>query len=147
MNFIKKNKMGICIGIAAILFLVLVAFFIKSLLPIGKTPWGNRLDGIEEHQIANQDIDKIKESIKATGIVRDVSYKNTGRILRFIIYVNDDVERKSAIALVSNITSVISSEDQSYYDIEVMFDKDSEDDAYPIIGYKHKTSNSFSFSK
>lgn len=147
MKFIKKHKMGICISIALILFLILVAFFIKALLPNANSMWGNRLDGIEEHPIADADIDKIKESILETEMVSEVVYNKIGRTLNFIIYVNDDVERKTASPLVDKVTSVISSEDQAYYDIEVMFDKKIEDESYPFMAYKHKTSSSFSFSK
>lgn len=147
MKFIKKNKKWILAIIGIILFLVLVFFFIKALLPTGTSVYGNRLDGIEEHIVADDDINKIKESLKATGHVSEVSYNNTGRILNFIIYVNDNVERKTASTLTNNIISVISADNQSYYDIQVYFDKKIEDENFPFMAYKHKTSSSFSFSK
>lgn len=147
MSFIKKNKkVIICITIGLILFLILVVFFIKALLPSGTNPWGNRLDGIEEHQIANEDIDKIKENIIATGIATEVKYINTGTLLNFIINVNDNVDRNKATSLTSYITSNISTDNQSFYDIQVYFTKTGEDAAFPFIGYKHKSSNVFSFS-
>lgn len=147
MKFIKKYKNVMLAVIGIILFAVLVVFFIKALLPTGKSPWGNRLAGIEEHVVVNEDIDKIKESLLATKYVAKVNYNNTGRILSFMIYVNDNIDRKTATSLVNNITSVISQENQSYYDIQVMFDKEAEDADFPIMAYKHKTSSSFSYSK
>lgn len=147
MKFLKKNKLWICIGIVLILFLILLVFFVKALLPIGKSSWGNRLEGIEEHVIANEDIEKIKDALKGTGKVSEVSYNSTGRTLKFIVYVNDDVSKSEAQSLVSNVSNNISADNLSYYDIQVMFDKKVENSDFPYFAAKHKTSKSFSFSK
>lgn len=147
MNYIKKHKKKVCIISVVVIILILVLLCLHTLMPdMTKSTWGNRLENIEKYPIANSDISKIKDSITGTGKATDVTYRLSGRTMNFIINVNSGVSRKDAEGLTSHITDNLSDDIKSYYDIEVYFTTSGDDTSYPFMGYKHKTSSTFSFS-
>lgn len=147
MNYIKKNKKKVfIIAIIAILVILLILGILFLMPNATKSTWGNRLDGIKEHKIDDTSIETIKSSITGTGKASKVEYRLSGRTMNFIITVASDVNRDEAIKLTSYITDNIEPDDQSYYDIQVMFETDGNSSEYPFMGYKHKSATEFSYS-
>lgn len=144
-NFFKKRK-ALKIGIIVFLVILLVAFIYFFVFPLFNTnKYGDRLDGIEEHEIASTVIDSISEDMKANEFVSDVNYHDEGRILNFIVTVNAGTAVADAQKLADVIMDKIEEDDQSYYDIQIMIKTSEEDENYPIIGYKSKQADSFDF--
>ena len=146
MDFIKRHKFKlILLVVFLIVFVVALITLINLLYPDSrKDVYGNRLDGIEDVKISNQAITEIKDKINSSDFVSDVEYLLKGRLINFTIMVNADTNKESSKQLVTNITEVLDSEIQKFYDIQVIIIEDKEEStSYPVFAYKHKTSEKF----
>ncbi len=145
MKFIKKHKvLFICLGVLIILFVI--AFIgIKNIIypDDSKSKYGDRLDGIENVKISDDAISKIKEEIGKNEGFSDVKYELTGKTVKIFVTVDDTVDitksKSSSEAILSNLTD----EQKAYYDIQYYVTCSGENELYPIIGSKHKTSEAF----
>lgn len=149
MKFIKKHKIALIVTVVIIILLVLMFFGIKNAFfsNVSKSKYGNRLDGIENYQVEQTKIDEIKTILNETGIVNSVTYDLEGRIMNFIIKVEDEVDLISSRGLADKIAENLSDEIKSYYDIQVFLTcVNEESELYPTIGYKHKTSVGFKWN-
>ena len=146
MHFVKQHKYWF-IAVGIILLLMIISFIaIKdSLFPnSSKSVYGNRLDGINDVRIDNDRFDKLKQTLNANEKVESTSIYLKGKIIDVIIDVKKDVDHVSSKALAETIMTEFSDAEKAYYDFQVYIAcKDDENDLYPIIGYKHRTSNNF----
>ena len=145
-NFFKTHKKQCMIGGIAFLvifFLILIWLFIVPVFSNNK--YGDRLDGIEDHEISSDTVKDIENSLKENDKVTDVTYNIEGRILDFIITVSNDMSTEDAKKLGDTILDKISDEDKKYYDIQILIDTEEENDNYPIAGYKHKSEDNFTY--
>ena len=145
-NFFKTHKKQCMIGGIAFLvifFLILIWLFIVPVFSNNK--YGDRLDGIEDHEISSDTVKDIEDSLKENDKVTDVTYNNEGRILDFIITVSNDMSTEDAKKLGDTVLDKISDDDKKYYDIQILIDTEEENDNYPIAGYKHKSEDNFTY--
>ncbi|MBR1377000.1 MAG: hypothetical protein IJ565_04220 [Bacilli bacterium] len=147
MNYIKKHKKGLLIIGAIVLIVVLFLAFIHTLMPdTRKSVWGNRINDIENHPVSDESLEKIKSDIIGTGKASSVTYRLSGRTINFVITLNAGVSRADGEGLVSHITSNLNDDIKSYYDIQVYYKYADSEDSNSFMGYKQKTSSSFSFT-
>ena len=145
-NFVKTHKKQCLIGGAiflAVFFIIVIWLFIIPLFSNNK--YGDRLEGIKDHEISSSTVDKIEEGLKENQMVNEATYHNEGRILNFIITVSNEMSPEDAKALGNVILDNISDDDKSYYDIQILIDTEEENENYPIAGYKHKTKDAFEY--
>ncbi len=145
-NFFKTHKKQCMIGGIAFLvifFLILIWLFIVPVFSNNK--YGDRLDGIKDHEISSDTVKDIEDSLKENDKVTDVTYNNEGRILDFILTVSNDMSTEDAKKLGDTILDKISDDDKKYYDIQILIDTEEENDNYPIAGYKHKSEDNFTY--
>ena len=144
MEFIKKNKILVSLLVIAIVFFAAIMIIIFSNLSIGNNEYGNRLDNIEKYPISDETINEIKTDISSHEKVTSVSYNLEGKLANFILTVDDSLEEETAKNYANKILENLSDDVKSYYDIQVLVDSDNkESEVYPIIGYKHKTTDMF----
>lgn len=144
MEFIKKNKILVSLLVIAIAFFAAIMIIIFSNLSIGNNEYGNRLDNIEKYPISDETINEIKTDISSYEKVTSVSYNLEGKLANFILTVDDSLEEETAKNYANKILENLSDDVKSYYDIQVLVDSDNkESEVYPIIGYKHKTTDMF----
>lgn len=144
MEFIKKNKILVSLLVIAIVFFAAIMIIIFSNLSIGNNEYGNRLDNIEKYPISDEAINEIKTDISSYEKVTSVSYNLEGKLANFILTVDDSLEEETAKNYANKILENLSDDVKSYYDIQVLVDSDNkESEVYPIIGYKHKTTDMF----
>ncbi len=144
MEFIKKNKILVSLLVIAIVFFAAIMIIIFSNLSIGNNEYGNRLDNIEKYPISDETINEIKTDISSYEKVTSVSYNLEGKLANFILTVDDSLEEETAKNYANKILENLSDDVKSYYDIQVLVDSDNkESEVYPIIGYKHKTTDMF----
>ena len=144
MEFIKKNKILVSLLVIAIVFFAAIMIIIFSNLSIGNNDYGNRLDNIEKYPISDEAINEIKTDISSYEKVTSVSYNLEGKLANFILTVDDSLEEETAKNYANKILENLSDDVKSYYDIQVLVDSDNEEsEVYPIIGYKHKTTDMF----
>ena len=141
-KFINNHKKQCLIGGIIFLVIFLIIIIWLFIVPIfGNNKYGDRLEGIEDHEISSKTIDEIENTIKENKLVSEVSYHKEGRILNFIITVSSEMKIEDAKALDDIILEKIKEKDQEYYDIQILID--SENENYPISGYKSKTKEDF----
>ena len=147
MNFIKRNKFTI---IAIVIFLLFVALLIvvkNFFFPNSADAlYGNRLDGIEEVEISDSTIDEVKEKLSEES-VSSTTARISGRTVEIIITANDDVSLETAKTYVDKAIEPFSEEEKGYYDFQVFVKKNTEANDFPIIGYRHRTSDKFTWTK
>ncbi len=147
-NFIKNNKVTVVAFIICVIFVILVFAVKLTFFPNeGTAIYGDRLDGIEEVEITDNEQDDIIKSLEDRDEVKSASTDIKGRTLNVLITVNDDVELDPAKALTSSVIDNLEEDQTSYYDIQVFISKDNDDTRFPIIGYKHQDKDEFSWTK
>lgn len=149
MKFVKAHKFTVFV---IILFIVAVVFlyFMYDLFFTngGKPEYGNRLDGIEEVKITEDDFSKIEAELKKNKNVSDVSTNVSGRTLNIIITVDNSLGIDDAKKIAQESYASLSEKQIKYYAIQLFVKKtDESKDNFPIIGYKQKDSTSISWTK
>lgn len=144
MVFIKKHKKKFIIG-ALVLLVLLLAYAIWTMLPnSSKSLYGDRLDGIEDVEISNSDLSKIDSELEEVEGVEKVSSDIEGRLINFNVGVLEGVETSITDTLSPIIIDAFSKEELEFYDLQLFVN--GKDENYSVIGYKHKTSDSFVWS-
>ena len=146
MDFIKKNKYVI---LAVLIFLVFVLFLAKvmSFFSPEETHaiYGSRLNDAVE--LSNDTKDSIKENLKGDNLVSKVTVRVSGRIIDVTITVSADTSKDAAKQLGSKITEKLNENQLKYYDIQLFVKKDTDSADFPIIGYKQRNKDNFSWTK
>lgn len=143
MKFIKNNKILIALILIAVIMFSTILIIIFSNLSSGNDEYGNRLDEIEKYPITDEVINNIKNEIASLEKVKSINYNLEGRLINFVIKVEDDLIVSEAKNYSEKILENFSDDIKSYYDIQILIDSNiDESENYPIIGYKHKTSDS-----
>lgn len=146
MDFMKKHKMKlILLGILILVFIISLFAIVSLLYPdLRKDIYGNRLSGISDVKISNQVITKVKDDLNFSKIVVNTDYVLKGKLINFIVKVKKDTNINDAKKLPDIILESIEDKIQEYYDIQVIIIEETEEnEKYPIMAYKHKTSKTF----
>ena len=98
--------------------MILVFLGIKELVypDESKNLYGERLDGIEEVTVTEEQNTKIKDTLLSTTGVKNVTYHLSGRILNYIISLEDDVAIDVAKTLANKVIEQLSDEQKNYFD-------------------------------
>ena len=147
MKLIKRNKFTFFIIIFFFILFALV-FQLKALFfPDSKDAnYGDRLDGLVE--VEKSTLTDMANKIKENESVKEVTSTTNGRIISVIITVNDEVGLSSAKKIGESVKDNLTEENLANYDIQVFVKKESEaENDFPIIGYKAKNNDTFSWTK
>lgn len=138
----SKKSMWILGSIVAILFIIVLIISAKILFyPSGKGVYGNRLDGIENYPITNEKIEQIKKFVIDTKYCEAITYRLQGKIMKFFINVKDETSSTNVQSLGNKIIDAFSETELSYYDIAIYINSSSNQEPYPMMGYKSKSNN------
>lgn len=144
MKFIKKHKIALIVIGVCILLIILLYFAIKNTFfaNISKSKYGNRLDGIENYPIEESLVTDIKNGLLENEIVNSITYDLEGRIINFVIEVKAETDINNAKESATKVLEYFNDDYKAFYDIQIFLTcEDEENEAYPKIGYKHKTSS------
>jgi hypothetical protein len=149
MKFLKKHLIEIIIFI---IFFGIVIFGLTSFLMLWNSgsgnKYGNRLNGISKVELGDQYLNDTMKKIKENEIVNKVNSNITGRIIKYIITVNNGTDLNKAKELTKVVVESLEEDELEFYDVQVYLleENANEESKYPKIGYKHKTSESFVWS-
>ena len=145
MKFIKKHKYTFIIAGVFIVLFIFAFIGLKNLLypDSGKDKYGDRLDGIEEHPIKNEDIESVKSKEKESKKGNDITYSLEGRLMKFAIDVKKGTDKESIESLGETILSSLSDDIKDYYDIQLIVNCKEDSKFVPLIASKHKTRKVF----
>ena len=146
-SFVKKHCFLVVTLVILLIVLIVGIIVAKSLFFSNKgSVFGNRLDGIEEHQVSDSDLKKVKKELEDIDAINTVKNTIVGRRIDFIIDVKADVDDITAKSYADKILEILPDDVKEFYDIQAMItNEDDENQNYPIVGYKHKSKAGFTF--
>lgn len=147
MKWMKKNKFTV-ITIFIFILLAFLGFKVKEMFfPDQRTAiYGDRLEGkVTVNKTTYEDLKvKISESDK----VETVTIRENGRRIDITITVTNATSKSEAKKITNNMLEPFTESQIGYYDFQVFIQKSDEaENDFPIIGYKHHNSSTFSWSK
>ena len=147
MKWIKKNKFTVIVLILFVLLSILLYKAKEVFFPNQRTAvYGDRLEG--KVNVEKSVYDEVKEKISESDKVEKVTLRENGRSIEIIILVTNATGKNEAKKLVDNILEPFTESQIGYYDFQVFIKKeDASENDFPIIGYKHHNSSTFSWSK
>ncbi len=146
MEFIKKHK-NISSLILVVILGIITLLYAKNLMnnTDKEAIYGTRTKAIEEVKITNNKEDQLEE------VFNDIAEKTTveerGKIIEIVVTLKDNIKSKTAEEKADDIKKILSNKERKVYDVQVFFKKDSKDASFPVIGYLHRGSDSFSWTK
>ena len=149
LRLIKNNLLTIFILIVFIVFMFILAYF-KNLYwdNNDKAAYGNRLDGIENYELTDEEVDKVKKSIKSDEDVLEVTYRQEGRIINIRLKVTDTITDDNAKKMCNDFIKLFTEKQLSFFSIQFyVYKDDATKKDFPIIGYKHYGNKSVSWTK
>ena len=148
-RFIKKHRYTLILLLIFILLGFLTIKVKDILVPDeGKATYGDRLKGIEKHEISKETYQKIDEDLGNNKNVKNISHRIQGKVLNYFITVDDKVAVKDAKEIGNKITTFLDEDTLSFYSLQIYISK--EDKAlnnFPIIGYKDPLAKNISWTK
>ena len=130
----------VVIGVGLGLFSLVAPDYHKSL-------YGNRLENLKKHKIDSKIIENIKKEGISLGYVTKVNYDLKGKIANFVVTVKGDTSFNDSKIIGDIILDKLEDKEKQYYDIQVFIVSDKKSEVYPIIGYKHRTSEALVWSE
>ena len=142
----KKDIVIILIGLGLIVLIILLFVLLNNDLGSDSSAiYGDRLDGISSVKISNSDKEEITKNIEESDKTESVEVSVQGKILNVNIIIKKDTSRDDAKALANLVTDKLSDDEKKFYDIQIFIDKE-DDEAFPIIGYRHHGKTDFSWT-
>lgn len=146
MKFIKKNKSTI---VALLIFVAVFAAFLilkdTIMFDENQAIYGDRLEGEEKVKVTQIEEDKVKDVLK--DITKNVDVKKNGRIVNIIAYTNPEMTLEEAKTIGDKALSVFSDGQKKFYDFQILIDNETNQEQFPIIGYKHQNREGISWTK
>ncbi len=141
MKFLKKYKIIIIIIITFLVLGLFVILGMKELLypDDRKSLYGRRLEGISEY---NVDLLKLKKEIETIEGITQVDININGRIINISVSCKEEVQDDLGQIILKTLTN----EEQSYFDIQLIVEKETDEKNDLNFGYKHKTEQDFRWS-
>lgn len=146
MKFIKKNKSTI-VGILVFILALAGILAVKGVLSSdeGKAIYGTRLKGINEVKITDSQKKEVEN--KLANDTKKVEVSVAGRIINILITAKEGTSLEDAKKLGDKAVEAFSSAEKKYYDIQIFITNEKNKAQFPIIGYRHHTKNTITWTK
>ena len=145
-KLMKNKKVVLVLGLILIVLGIMLIAFISDKATDSVAIYGNRLDGIEKVEMTAKKKKAIVENVKNTGLADSVKAYTQGKIINVEIKLKNDVSRDDSKNLVNYVMEKLTDEEKKFYDVQVFINKDN-DEAFPIIGYRHHSKDTFSWTQ
>lgn len=133
----------------SIIILVLIIFIVLGILIYLNLFAGtksNRLENSKNYKLTKTEIKEVKENLNELDNVDSVDIYTNNRIIKIYLILKEDLDMDLIEEISNESVNKISKKNLKYYDVEIFIESLSkESEIYPIIGYKHKTNESFSW--
>ena len=141
MNFIKKHKKLCLAGLILVIFLIMIIVLLKSFsVDYSLDEYGDRLDSIDKVEISTSTSNKLVSEIKEIESVKKVSYRLQGRLVYIEIEYNEGVNVENAKEIAAKTLDYFTDKQKSYYDFQFILTNEKEQEGYPELGAKNKSS-------
>ena len=126
MDYIKKHKLTSFVILVYIIVIAFLYFIYKLFIGSSGLPvYGDRLDGIENVPISDEQINKISEEISKSDFVLKVTKPYLkGKILKVVVTVTDNADLAASKELAPKVLSILDDDQKAFYDIEFFVKKE-----------------------
>ena len=145
-EYVKKHSSA-AVGIGVFVLVIVALLLIKNLFMFDEfsAVYGTRLNGIDKVKVTSKQKNDAETLIKDS--VKKVKVRLSGRIVNTIITTNDETSIEDAKNISNKVLEAFNDDQKKYYDFQFLVKNDSNKDQYPIIGYKHHTKDSISWTR
>lgn len=144
----KKLKKYYKIIIAALILVIISVLSFLIYVNIFKEGDSNRLENINEHELTKKEISKVKETFNELDQIKSIKIYTNYKIIKIYITLEDEVSLDKIDKLSNKAIEDFNDKNIEYYDIEIFVEcLNEESEAYPKIGYKHKTNSEFTWNR
>lgn len=155
LKIIKNNMFTILVIIVFVIGMFALSYLKKIYWDDNdQAAYGDRTEGIENYVISDEDIKKIENRLAEDEDVISVEYDLEGKIINLMIKVEDKLSVKNAKLMGNDMLKILVDENiltesqLSFYAVQIYFIKDDASlDDFPIMGYKHYSSDEISWTK
>ena len=148
LDWAKKNKGLSVVLLLALVFLVFIIVISIELLVGGSSnKYGNRLDGINKVKVSNDTYAGVKEEVKDTDVVEDVSVRVQGKIIYTTIVLKDGTSVDKAKEIASNTLDNYDKKQLEFYDFSFFLKWKGEETDKVITGNKHHNLDTITWIK
>lgn len=126
MNYIKNHKLSSFVILVYIIVVAFAYFLYKLFIGSSGLPvYGDRLDGIENVPISEEQKKKIVEALSEPVFVLHVETPYLkGKILKVVMTVSDISDLKASKDLSTKILEILDADQKAFYDVEFFINKD-----------------------
>lgn len=126
MDYIRKHKLTSFVILVYIIVIGFAFFLYKLFIGSSGLPvYGDRLDGIENVPITDEQKDKIVEEISKNDFVLKVTRPYLkGKILKVVVTVTDNAELNASKELSNRVLEVLDNDQKAFYDVEYFVTKE-----------------------
>lgn len=147
-KFLKKNgKLVKIILLILILFIIFLVLY-KSLFYSSseKSIYGVRLRDLKENEFTSAEKVDFKAKSEQIEGISNVKIEVKGRLVKAFVTFNEGISSEDIKNKFNEMLGFISDKVKGYYDITFYAEQlESEEEKYPVIGYKHKSKTEMSF--
>ncbi len=143
---LKQNKVLLALAFILIVCFGLILFVLFKYFYLGgnSNKYGDRLEGIESHEIHKDLKNEISELYKDTKMELK-SLKTNGKIIYVTFNLSEVIKVQDAKNLALKSIEKFTDDEKNFYDIQIIITCDAEDSSaesmlYPIMGYKNSSS-------
>lgn len=147
MKYLKENAKVISIIVIFIVAVVVLFIFYNGVFLNNSSKYGDRLKGIETVKLDSNKKNEIKENVLSLKTASKVSVTESGKIIEVIVVVNDDVDVAKGKEIGNKVLEKLTDEQKKYFDVQIFVKKNSDDEKFPIIGYKHHSKDNITWTK
>ena len=146
----NKKTLKILIRVAVLIVIGVVVYeLVKIVMPDSSVSlYGNRQENTVK--ISDERINKTVELIKENSFVNSAkAYVGGVLVVNIVIDIKKDTKLLSIESMLDKVLELYTDKEKADYDFQVFVtcnEDTGEDSAYPIIGYKHKTSLAFKWT-
>ena len=139
----KNNRVVFVLVIILIIcFIAICSVALTFFYSKDTNEYGNRLDGIEKHQISSEFKSSYKEKFLESENVKSVDFNIKGRIIYVEIKFDENITLENAKKLVENSMSLFDEDTLSYYDVQFIIQSDN----FTIMASKNSAAENISWN-
>lgn len=146
MEFIKKYK-SIIVASLVLVAIVAAIFIVKDTIMFDEYQalYGNRLEGIDKVKVTEKQEKQIKESVK--NYTKKIDIRVSGRVINILIELHPGTSLDDARGIAGMVLDGLTAEQKAYFDVEAIINNSEDPDHFPIIGYKHKSRDNYTWTR
>lgn len=149
-GFYKNNRVYVILMIVSIVCIlsILIGIIVYFAKQSTQDAYGNRLDGIEAVELKDDRFTEMENVVKESELVSKVDVTLQGKLIYVVVTLTEGTPQDAENISVK-VMEKLSEEEKAFYDIQFMFSStsESEDNVFPIMGYKKSSNATISWTK